>query len=181
MLPTVLTVLKRHLRTPNSTLFQFDAHLIRDGCVFAGLMLAQSDLEVDANTEPLPVDLEEGIDICLRALGEMRWIFSASIKAKETVVTAWDARQMRDRQRRGHSRAHASGQYDLPQGSSPQWSPSPHGPPYQQYSSMHQSQDAAYNLQGQDQQTWTNSSSINSVDPYYAYRPEEWFNYDATN
>jgi hypothetical protein len=54
----VVSLVQRHLGT---SFFEYDASLVRDGCFFAGYMLAgEGGTDDQANT-------------CLRALSEMRW------------------------------------------------------------------------------------------------------------
>lgn len=54
----VVFLVRRHLGT---SFFEYDASLVRDGCFFAGYMLAGED------------GTDEQTDTCLRALSEMRW------------------------------------------------------------------------------------------------------------
>lgn len=54
----VVFLVRRHLGT---SFFEYDASLVRDGCFFAGYMLAGED------------GTDEQMDTCLRALSEMRW------------------------------------------------------------------------------------------------------------
>lgn len=54
----VVGLVHRHLGT---SFFEYDASMVRDGCFFAGYMLA-----TDEGTE-------EQCDICVKALSEMRW------------------------------------------------------------------------------------------------------------
>ncbi|EIW60500.1 uncharacterized protein TRAVEDRAFT_165341 [Trametes versicolor FP-101664 SS1] len=71
----VVDILRRNLGTP---FFQFDAALVRDGCFFAGFLLAS-----DAGTR-------EEVEICLRALSEMRWAFSKNDERQHTVGLVWE-------------------------------------------------------------------------------------------
>ena len=57
----VVNILRRNLGTP---FFHYDAALVRDGCFFAGFLLAGE------NRTP------EDVDVCLAALSELRWAFS---------------------------------------------------------------------------------------------------------
>jgi len=107
VLPRVIAILKRHLAVSCSGFFAHDAGLIGDGCFFAALLLAQGDLDQDADSDlkgedglPWDADIEDGVDACLRALGEMGWIFSNSREREKTVRMVWEARVIRDDERR---------------------------------------------------------------------------------
>ncbi|KAI0374770.1 hypothetical protein BV20DRAFT_934666 [Pilatotrama ljubarskyi] len=78
----VVSILRRNLGTP---FFQFDAALVRDGCFFAGFLLASES------------GTREEVEICLRALSEMRWAFSKNIERERTVRLVWDARAAQGR------------------------------------------------------------------------------------
>ncbi|KAI0957620.1 hypothetical protein AcW1_005952 [Taiwanofungus camphoratus] len=80
----VVSILRRNVGTQ---LFQFDAALIRDGCLFAGFLLAG---ESGSN---------EDIEICLQALSEMRWAFSKSDEREQTVRMIWESRLAQPRSR----------------------------------------------------------------------------------
>lgn len=180
MLPTVMAVLKRHLQSTTSPLFRFDARLVRDGCVFAALMLAQSDLESDSSTDPAYslANLEEGVSICFRVLGEMRWIFSGSAKAREIIMAAWDARQIRDRERlvaQGHIATHIPPSQGLHSG---HWSPSYGSHVYPQPGNMLSMHGQTANP-GQDYPS--SSIPVNPADSYYTYQPEDWLKYEDDN
>ncbi|KAF8509550.1 hypothetical protein JB92DRAFT_3083744 [Gautieria morchelliformis] len=74
----VVSLVQRHLGT---SFFEYDASLVRDGCFFAGYMLAGEDGTDDqANT-------------CLKALSEMRWAFSKSEERIQTLKLIWEARR----------------------------------------------------------------------------------------
>lgn len=82
----VVTIIQRNLGT---SFFQFDAALVRDGCFFAGFLLAG---ESGSKAE---------VDICLQALREIRWIFSKSEERMQTVRMVWESRiaQLRGQER----------------------------------------------------------------------------------
>ncbi|KIJ60672.1 hypothetical protein HYDPIDRAFT_98320 [Hydnomerulius pinastri MD-312] len=118
VLPRVIDILKRHLAVTSSGFFAHDAGLVRDGCFFAGLLLAQSDL--DGNLESdleggdgvrWDSDVEEGVEVCLRALGEIRWVYANAHEREKTLRAIWEARIDRDN---GHhqdrSRTYREGQ-----------------------------------------------------------------------
>ncbi|KAF9228637.1 hypothetical protein BS17DRAFT_772276 [Gyrodon lividus] len=107
VLPRVIDILKRHLAVTSSGFFAHDAGLVRDGCFFAGLLLAQSDLDGDSETDAenratarWDADVEEGVEVCLRALGEIRWVYANSQEREKTLRALWDARIERDHRRR---------------------------------------------------------------------------------
>ncbi|KAG6333605.1 hypothetical protein ID866_5490 [Astraeus odoratus] len=121
-LPRVIDILRRHLAVPLSGFFAHDTGLIRDGCYFAGMMLAQSDLDGDIDMDikcedgtRWDTDVEEGVDICLRALGEIRWVYSNSLEQVKSLRIYWEARINRDndRQRSTHKTLPHSGPRDL--------------------------------------------------------------------
>ncbi|GJE90864.1 GAL4 and fungal transcription factor domain-containing protein [Phanerochaete sordida] len=68
-----------------STLFQFDASIIRDGCFFAAFLLAG---ESGSSSD---------VEACLQALNEMRWVFSKSEERMHTVQMVWQARVQQGR------------------------------------------------------------------------------------
>ncbi|KAH7909713.1 hypothetical protein BJ138DRAFT_1010277 [Hygrophoropsis aurantiaca] len=107
VLPRVLSILNRHLAVPTSGFFLNDAGLISDGCFYAAILLAQSDLDNDMDTpikcedgQSWDADVEEGVEICVRALGEIRWVFANSCEREKSVRLAWDARINREGERR---------------------------------------------------------------------------------
>ncbi|KAI6019678.1 hypothetical protein F5J12DRAFT_904105 [Pisolithus orientalis] len=102
-IPRVIDILKRHLAVPSSGFFIHDAGLIRGGCFFAGLLLAQSDLDGDMDMDikcddgtRWDTDVEEGVDVCLRALGEIRWVCADSHRQEKSLRAHWEARLHRD-------------------------------------------------------------------------------------
>lgn len=106
-LPRVIAILKRHLAVSSSGFFAHDAGLIRDGCYYAALLLAQSDVDQDADSDlkgddglAWDADAEDGVDVCLRALGEIGWIYANSQEREKSVRVAWEARVIRDDERR---------------------------------------------------------------------------------
>ncbi|KAH7929778.1 hypothetical protein BV22DRAFT_1002173 [Leucogyrophana mollusca] len=106
-LPRVLSILKRHLAVPSSGFFSNDAGLVRDGCFYAAMLLAQGGLEEDADLDikcedgqSWDADVEDGVDICVRALGEMDWVYAKSNEREKTVRMAWDDRINRESERR---------------------------------------------------------------------------------
>ncbi|CDO70783.1 hypothetical protein BN946_scf184798.g98 [Trametes cinnabarina] len=73
----VVTILRRNLGSP---FFQYDAALVRDGCFYASFLLAGES------------GTREEVEICLRALSEMRWAFSKNDEREHTVRLVWEAR-----------------------------------------------------------------------------------------
>ena len=78
----VVTILRRNLGSP---FFQYDAALVRDGCFFAGFLLAGEN------------GTRDDVEICLAALSEMRWAFSKNDERQRTVRLVWDARASQSR------------------------------------------------------------------------------------
>ncbi|PCH38255.1 hypothetical protein WOLCODRAFT_130794 [Wolfiporia cocos MD-104 SS10] len=78
----VVAILRRNLGTH---FFHYDAALIRDGCFFAGFLLAS-----DAGPS-------EDVDVCLQALREMRWAFAKSEDREQTVRMIWESRSAQAR------------------------------------------------------------------------------------
>ncbi|KAF9239636.1 hypothetical protein BU15DRAFT_74490 [Melanogaster broomeanus] len=106
VLPDVIDILKRHLAVTSSGFFAHDVGLVRDGCFFAGLLLAQSDLDgngengVEGGDARWNADVEEGVEVCLRALGEIRWVYANNLEREKTLRAVWEARIERDNRRR---------------------------------------------------------------------------------
>lgn len=107
-LPRVIEMLQRHLKVP-SNFFAYDAGLIRDGCFFAGLLLARSDkLHAERDMVGWDADWEEGVMACLQALGEVRWVYSRSHDQEKTLKAEWEARIERDTSRQQVQRSPVS-------------------------------------------------------------------------
>ena len=123
ILPRVLSLLRRHLSVPSNAFFAYDAGLVKDGCFFAGLMLAQGNFEEDVHSLELGMDVEDGLEVCLQALGAMEWVFSKSDEMQRTVRMAWDARKMRNAERSRSRRSYPQDEYDLPYDSRDSMSP----------------------------------------------------------
>jgi hypothetical protein len=104
---------------PANGFFTYDAGLVKDGCFFAGFMLAQGDLEDEADCLELGMDVEDGVEVCLRALGTMEWVFAKSDERQQTVNMVWEARKIREAKRRENQRAlsRAVEEYELQQAS----------------------------------------------------------------
>ncbi|KAI0781054.1 hypothetical protein BD413DRAFT_464064 [Trametes elegans] len=73
----VVSIFRKNLGTP---FFQFDAALVRDGCFYAGFLLASES------------GTQEDVEICLRALSEMRWAFAKADERERTVQLVWESR-----------------------------------------------------------------------------------------
>ncbi|KAG8217340.1 hypothetical protein J3R82DRAFT_5435 [Butyriboletus roseoflavus] len=98
-LPRVIEMLQRHLKVP-SNFFAYDAGLIREGCFFAGLLLARSDkLHAERDMVGWDADWEEGVTACLQALGEIRWVYCRTHEQEKTLKAEWEARIERDTNR----------------------------------------------------------------------------------
>ncbi|KAH8107020.1 hypothetical protein BXZ70DRAFT_885550 [Cristinia sonorae] len=74
----VLVIIQQNLTTD---FFRYDACLVRDGCFFAAFVLAND-----------PGSLEADVDVCLKALSEMRWHFSKSDARMHTLKMMWESR-----------------------------------------------------------------------------------------
>ena len=193
ILPVVLTILKRHLQTPASALLISDIGLVRDGCAFAGFMLAQGDLEGDGDGESLQsvMNLDDGIEVCVRSLDAMRWTFSNSRQTKQTLISAWDARKLRDRER--HERSHRQ-TGNMQPSSFHQWST--HTLPYDQQFGAYgltsgPSGSPYYPPEGHGTQplNYPSSSDVSSSQPMLtldqtnaspSFSPDGWFGYNPT-
>lgn len=74
----VVAIIRQHLGTP---FFEYDASLVRDGCFFAGFLLAGEG------------GSDEDVQTCLQALREMRWAFSKGEEREKTVRMIWESRK----------------------------------------------------------------------------------------
>jgi hypothetical protein len=74
----VVVIIRQHLGTP---FFEYDASLARDGCFFAGFLLAGEG------------GSDEDVQICLQALRQMRWAFSKGEEREKTVRMIWESRK----------------------------------------------------------------------------------------
>ncbi|KAI0306791.1 hypothetical protein B0F90DRAFT_1693299 [Multifurca ochricompacta] len=74
----VIVIIRQHL---GSSFFEYDASLVRDGCFFAGFLLAGEG------------GSDEDVQICLQALRQMRWAFSKSEEREKTVRMVWESRK----------------------------------------------------------------------------------------
>ncbi|KAI0035738.1 hypothetical protein K488DRAFT_24378, partial [Vararia minispora EC-137] len=81
----VVSLIKRHIDT-DTQFFEYDSTLARDGCFFAGFLLAGEG------------GTEEEVGYCLQALKRMRWVFSDAEEREKTVAMAWEARKSHTRQ-----------------------------------------------------------------------------------
>src|SRR5216684_2382500 len=74
----VVVIIRQHLGTP---FFEYDASLVRDGCFFAGFLLAGEG------------GSDEDVQTCLQALCQMRWAFSKGEEREKTVRLLWESRE----------------------------------------------------------------------------------------
>ncbi|THG93549.1 hypothetical protein EW145_g8349, partial [Phellinidium pouzarii] len=81
----VIAIVRRQLGT---SFFEYDASLVRDGCFYAGLLLAGES------------GSEEEVKTCLQALREMRWAFSKGEEREHTLRMVWEQRITAEGQRR---------------------------------------------------------------------------------
>ena len=75
---TVGSLIRQHLGT---SFFQYDASQVRDGVLFAGLLLANDG-----------IGSAEDIDLCVSALREMRWAYSKSEEREQSIRMAWQVK-----------------------------------------------------------------------------------------
>ncbi|KAI0273782.1 hypothetical protein BC834DRAFT_855583 [Gloeopeniophorella convolvens] len=73
----VVVIIRQHLGTP---FFEYDASLVRDGCFFAGFLLAGEG------------GSDDDVQVCLQALRQMRWAFSKNEEREKTVRMIWESR-----------------------------------------------------------------------------------------
>jgi len=103
-----------HINTQSgesTELFKWDAGLVGDGCFFAGFLAAGGEHEFASSTvdhdgfvadcgfivEPgeglgMGMEPEEGVNVCLRALSEMRWAFAKGEEREQTIRMVWEMR-----------------------------------------------------------------------------------------
>jgi len=74
----VVAIIRQHLGTP---FFEYDASLVRDGCFFAGFLLAGEG------------GSDEDVQTCLQALRQMRWAFCKGEEREKTVRMVWESRK----------------------------------------------------------------------------------------
>lgn len=122
LLPCVLAIIKFHLSQASVNsgapgLFEWDAGLVRDGCFFTGYLAASMDGDIldfsgsdhdfkreNSDGSRGHFSAEEGVGLCLAALGEMKWAFSKSEGREETVRMIWESRKARRQsQYQGHN------------------------------------------------------------------------------
>ncbi|KAI0053838.1 hypothetical protein FA95DRAFT_1551599 [Auriscalpium vulgare] len=77
----VVAIARGHL---NTSFFEYDAALVRDGVFYAGYFLAS-----DSGSD-------EEIQVCLQALHQMRWVFAQNEDKEKAVRMAWGARKASD-------------------------------------------------------------------------------------
>ncbi|KAF9049374.1 hypothetical protein BDZ89DRAFT_1057737 [Hymenopellis radicata] len=119
LIPTVLGIIRHHLSCDISDMggmFKWDAGLVRDGLWHNQSQFTPLKQEGDARMDgslPLihssyiPVyDPEEGVRVCLAALGEMRWAFSKSEERRERISLVWEDNKMRHRTAQAYSQPH---------------------------------------------------------------------------
>ena len=74
----VVVIIRQHLGTP---FFEYDASLVRDGCFFAGFLLAGEG------------GSDDDVQTCLQALREMRWAYSKGEEREKTIRMIWESRK----------------------------------------------------------------------------------------
>jgi hypothetical protein len=126
-------IMRSHLAGNGTSIFSWDAGLVRDGCFFAGFLCASIDNDApefavenrefkhaDMDNVRNGIDTEDGIRLCLSALKEMNWAFSRSEEREETVRRIWDDKKKRKLEH--HHAHHPLPTYDVDYHSQPQTS-----------------------------------------------------------
>lgn len=106
LLPHVLRIVRYHLAKsgPNvdaPNFFAWDTGLIRDGCLFAGLLAADlygatkclDEHQVKPEETDDCITPEEGVNLILSALAEMHWAFAKHEERTETIRSALQRRK----------------------------------------------------------------------------------------
>jgi hypothetical protein len=62
------------------------------------------------------MDAEEGVEVCLRALGEMRWAFAKGEEREQTIRMVWEANGRQGGSLHGHGMVNGAGFVDTPNG-----------------------------------------------------------------
>ncbi|KAI0063471.1 hypothetical protein BV25DRAFT_434001 [Artomyces pyxidatus] len=75
----VVSIIRLHVGT---AFFEYDTTLVRDGCFYAGYLLAGERGE------------EADVQVCLQALHQMRWAFAKGEEKERTIRMAYEARKM---------------------------------------------------------------------------------------
>lgn len=80
-------------------------------------MLAQGDLDDDQGQPRLELELgmglENGVEVCLRALDSMGWVFAKSGEKQQSIRMMWEARKMKEAERRGRRMSlHSRGEFE---------------------------------------------------------------------
>ncbi|TFK55186.1 hypothetical protein OE88DRAFT_1780189 [Heliocybe sulcata] len=75
---TIVQIIRNNLGT---SFFEYDAGIVRDGCFFAGFMMAGEGVGSD-----------EDVGVCLRALEEMQWGLCKSEEREQNVRLVWEGR-----------------------------------------------------------------------------------------
>ncbi|KAH9946221.1 uncharacterized protein BXZ73DRAFT_86390 [Epithele typhae] len=84
----VVNILRKNI---GSAFFQYDAALVRDGCFFAGFLLAGES------------GSREDVEVCITALSEMRWAFSKTEERQRTLRLVWESRAAQARSQSSRS------------------------------------------------------------------------------
>jgi hypothetical protein len=113
LLPQVLLIIKTHLNS-GTQLFRWDTGLVGDGCFFAGFLAAggerdygsgalDADIFVESAFKQENADAgsgqDDGVEVCLRALREMRWAFAKAEEREQTIRMVLEERRAAARHR----------------------------------------------------------------------------------
>ncbi|KAJ7197163.1 hypothetical protein GGX14DRAFT_668328, partial [Mycena pura] len=145
LLPRVLSIMRSHLARSSSSIFSWDAGLVRDGCFFAGFLCASIDndaaefavenrefMHPDMDSVRSALDTEEGTRLCLAVLKDMAWAFSKSEEREDTVRRIWEDKKKRKlEQHQQHAAHHAHHSYELEYSTPP--TSYPDSAPYSQF------------------------------------------------
>lgn len=104
ILSLILRILKFHLSDERQgDLFKWDAGLVGEGCYLAACLTASFEGETieyplesgddEHVCSHLSCDVEEGVNLCLSALTEMRWSLSKGDEKEETIRLLWENRK----------------------------------------------------------------------------------------
>jgi hypothetical protein len=153
----VVVIIRQHLGTP---FFEFDASLVRDGCFFAGFLLAGEG------------GSDEDVQTCLQALRQMRWAFSKGEEREKTIRMVWESRKGNTRSCASISPTLTAPMFDLQPGTQflRTQSQRPHPPPLSipvsSTCGIHSLDTSAPTTACTDESSWASPLSATSSDPH---------------
>lgn len=98
LLPQVLHLIQATLSYDRPLLFRLDYSLVEEAVFFAGVLTADDAFVSFTQSGSSPTDMQRGetgresVKLCLRALGEIQWLFSKKDKRIETIKLLWSER-----------------------------------------------------------------------------------------